>query len=243
MAKLTGYTSIAKLGGFKVHQQNYLQIDRPYVTGDNRLHIYCSDSISRVCKLDLLDPQAQFELVELMELAWKCDNRFKLVTLDNWSPDKWFVSAIVDRLQINQVQMINHSSSIDLITKKLYKKAIKYCIDRYNLDGAGYITVFNDYIDVNRKGLRGSCGARTLHNRYIIKISTEGEGDVDVIESIFHEFRHAEQYQLGLLKGQSWMGNDCSHIDYIDQPWEIDARETATKMIEGFTELLRNERF
>jgi len=237
MAKLIGYTSLEGKGGFTVHQQYYIQTDRPIVM-DNTLHIYCSDGKHRMCRLNLLSNDEQFELCELADACYTRQNRFQLVTLDGWSADEWFCSMIDDRLKINQVQIISHNPNIEHFSKELYRKAIRYCIDKYSLDDVGYIVVFNKLIDQDKPGLLGTCQRNKTHGRYIIKVSTDNSNDYDALDTIFHEFRHAEQYQLGFLEGREWMGQDCSHVDYLDQPWEIDARETATKMLQSFIETL-----
>ena len=57
-------------------------------------------------------------------------------------------------------------------------------------------------------------------------------------KTLLHELWHLLQHVRGILKDKGskryWRGTDCSLMDYMDQPWEIQAREMEEILYEEY---------
>lgn len=80
-----------------------------------------------------------------------------------------------------------------------------------------------------REGVYGYCSVQDLDSRprnFLIELHT-GLDVEDYIKTLLHELQHVLQHVRGDLRDKRgvrcWKGIKCSHLDYDDQPWEIEA--------------------
>ena len=62
---------------------------------------------------------------------------------------------------------------------------------------------------------------------FSVEIPTIKTGDIrELAAFVIHEMKHVEQYANGkLAQGNMWKGTKMDGVDYLDQPWEIEAYE------------------
>lgn len=67
---------------------------------------------------------------------------------------------------------------------------------------------------------------------FSVEIPTIKTGDVHELASfVIHEMKHVEQYANGkLAQGNMWKGTVMNGVDYLDQPWEIEAYEFENRL-------------
>lgn len=93
---------------------------------------------------------------------------------------------------------------------------------------------------VRVRPIRGSVNGRANNSGNWIEIDPRKTMD-SIIETIAHEFTHSEQYKQGRLSWdrdvgeQVWAGvhyrRATTHKRYLNQPWEIEARERASEFM------------
>lgn len=95
--------------------------------------------------------------------------------------------------------------------------------------------------------IKGSTNGRTFGIKGVVEIDPRNIERIDrgpkrVLETICHELVHIEQYATGRLKkesGATFWKDKCvrhsktqSYKEYLNLPWEIEAREVAAMMVE-----------
>lgn len=111
--------------------------------------------------------------------------------------------------------------------RALIEQAAEFCAERLTLGKA--------IININISGRRleddayGYCDYVAKHNRFHhIDIELYGKlDDAELISTLFHELKHAEQYCVGDLSPcvNVWKGKDYSKSNaYMSLPWEVAAR-------------------
>ena len=91
-------------------------------------------------------------------------------------------------------------------------------------------------VKVLPKNLRGRAYGNKLQKLYIIEVDPRASID-DVIKTFFHELGHIKQFLSGSLVYDQdiwyWKKKDFtntqSHLNYLDLPWEVEARAFADK--------------
>jgi hypothetical protein len=86
------------------------------------------------------------------------------------------------------------------------------------------------------KNLRGRAFGNKLQKLYIIEVDPRANIE-DVIKTFFHELGHIKQFLYGSLVYDQdiwyWKKKDFtntqSHLNYLDLPWEVEARAFANK--------------
>ncbi len=97
---------------------------------------------------------------------------------------------------------------------------------------------YREGIEVRFRPIRGNVNGRAFFNENKIEIDPRCPRRL-VVETIAHELTHSEQYKEGRLtyKGPQahWKGARYSkattHKQYLNQPWEIEARARAEKFL------------
>jgi hypothetical protein len=60
----------------------------------------------------------------------------------------------------------------------------------------------------------------------------------DYIKTLLHELQHVFQHVRGDLRDKGskryWRGIDCSHLDYENEPWEIEAHLVESMLCEMY---------
>jgi hypothetical protein len=231
-----------------MNKSNQVLLFRPEIDDDNHvLSVMCSDGKERKCKLSLLGAYEQMNLANSLKDAFYSGARVTFKALDNWSADRWFVDIEVEENTDNRCRILYHTKSVLDWHKDLYSKAIKYAGMKYHFKGKGIKMqiAFVDDIPNHKAEVTGLCRIfpskiKNNEHQYTVFIK-EQEFVVDVLDTIFHELRHVQQYVEGVLShDELWKGQDYEHLPYIDLPYEIDARETAAKMVPKFQEWLKN---
>lgn len=84
---------------------------------------------------------------------------------------------------------------------------------------------------MKREGAYGYCSVQDCDYRprdFLIELETTLDEDL-YIQTLFHELWHMYQHVIGTLRDKRgvrhWKNSNAEHIDYDDQPWEIEARE------------------
>jgi len=93
-------------------------------------------------------------------------------------------------------------------------------------------------VKVLPKNLRGRAFGNKLQKLYIIEVDPR-ESIKDVIKTFFHELGHIKQFLSGSLVYDQdiwyWKKKDFtntqSHLNYLDLPWEVEARVFADKFV------------
>jgi hypothetical protein len=91
-------------------------------------------------------------------------------------------------------------------------------------------------VKVLPKNLRGRAFGNKLQKLYIIEVDPRANIE-DVIKTFFHELGHIKQFLSGSLVYDQdiwyWKKKDFtntqSHLNYLDLPWEVEARVFANK--------------
>lgn len=107
--------------------------------------------------------------------------------------------------------------------------------------------IFNleDYNNLHMliRNIRGNTVGRYHNTRRRVSIDLRRFNLREIVKTIIHECTHAQQYKLKKLAKDTntsacWndkkyrCGNGISHQQYLDLPWEIEAREMADKYVD-----------
>jgi len=93
------------------------------------------------------------------------------------------------------------------------------------------------------RNIRGNVVGNYNATRKRISIDLRRYNLKSIVSTIIHEMTHCQQYKLGKLSkdtntSANWndtkyrCGNGLSHVQYLDLPWEIEAREMQKKYID-----------
>ena len=93
-------------------------------------------------------------------------------------------------------------------------------------------------VKVLPKNLRGRAFGNKLQKLYIIEVDPRASIE-DVIKTFFHELGHIKQFLSGSLVYDQdiwyWQKKDFtntqSHLNYLELPWEVEARAYADKFV------------
>ena len=112
-----------------------------------------------------------------------------------------------------------------------------------------YLKRFKVELEVLHRGLRreeavGWCSVQDCDWRprsFLIEIQSNLNFD-DYVKVMSHELYHCYQHVQGDLRDKRgircWKGIDCSHLDYSEQPWELDAYKMEEELYQEYIEFL-----
>ena len=97
---------------------------------------------------------------------------------------------------------------------------------------------------LKREGVLGYCSVQDCDWRprsFLIEIQSNLNFD-DYVKVALHELYHCYQHVQGDLRDKRgircWKGIDCSHLDYSEQPWELDAYKMEEELYQEYIEFL-----
>lgn len=151
------------------------------------------------------------------------------------------------------------------ICKKRATKAFKYFCKTMNIDSGRVVLRFVDPVKLNgNEGVENVYGdTETVacmempggnRKRYYVSISNRDgiSGDM-VVESVAHELVHVKQHMGGRLVCYGTNDADMSygfdgnryntfknHSEYVNAPWEVEARVESRNMVVDFNRHMRN---
>lgn len=115
------------------------------------------------------------------------------------------------------------------VSKYLNRFTIEIVVEHKNLKNDGVL------------GYCGIIGSTYRPREFLIEIHNRLNGD-DYIKILLHELHHVHQHIRGDLKNKKginyWKGIDCSHLNYEELPWEIDARKKEEELYEEYQSYL-----
>ena len=94
---------------------------------------------------------------------------------------------------------------------------------------------FPQSIEIHIRPVKGSTHGRAFQNK--AKIEIDPRYDLRrIVETIAHELTHCEQYKQERLIGRKWNGivyqRATTHKQYLNLPWEIEARKRAKDFVD-----------
>ena len=91
-----------------------------------------------------------------------------------------------------------------------------------------------------REGVYGWCSVTDCDHRprcFLIEIHNRMSRE-EYIKTLLHELQHVFQHVRGDLRDKGskryWRGIDCSHLDYENEPWEIEAHLVESMLCEMY---------
>ena len=104
-------------------------------------------------------------------------------------------------------------------------------------------------VDINHRGMRRDCALgwiSVLDSDYRprhFEIEMQSNLDADTYSiTLLHELWHLLQHVRGDLSfgrnKRCWKGIDCSHMDYTDEPWEVEAESMETVLLDKYLKSL-----
>lgn len=99
---------------------------------------------------------------------------------------------------------------------------------------------YNHDVTIHIRPIRGTVTGRAFEHTNLIEIDPRGKKFESIISTIAHELTHSEQYKEKRLvpKDSSysiWNNSEyrrgTTHQQYLNRPWEIEARERASKFV------------
>jgi hypothetical protein len=125
--------------------------------------------------------------------------------------------------------------------KVLVAKAIKYAVYRYGIQDIDLVAKLGK---PNKKAWGYSDDNEVSgYKIWIYPASSQGEGILEILSTVFHEMTHIKQFHLGELDLNRliprWKGKKCK-ADYKNQPWEIEAHEMEAVLLKEFLDIQVN---
>ena len=128
---------------------------------------------------------------------------------------------------------------------KIFTSVLKLAARSYtsNLFGSKMIPYLSFHISVlDLKGASGFCLALDNVKPREFEIEISKSNKITMLQTLAHEFVHAKQFAYGELKDKyvkkqlitTWLGQDCTNLDYWDRPWEIEAYGLESSLVAKF---------
>ena len=104
-------------------------------------------------------------------------------------------------------------------------------------------------IDIIHRGMKRECALGWISvldsnyrpRHFEIEVQSNLDADTYTI-TLLHELWHLLQHVRGDLSfgrnKRCWKGTDCSHMDYTDEPWEIEAEAMETVLLDKYLKSL-----
>lgn len=99
---------------------------------------------------------------------------------------------------------------------------------------------YNPAVEIHIRPIKGNVTGRAFEKSNLIEIDPRRKKFEDIISTIAHELTHSEQYyEKRLIPAGAtfsiWNNAEyrrgTTHQQYLNRPWEIEARERASKFI------------
>ena len=104
-------------------------------------------------------------------------------------------------------------------------------------------------VDIIHRGMKRECALGWISvldsnyrpRHFEIEVQSNLDADTYTI-TLLHELWHLLQHVRGDLSfgrnKRCWKGTDCSHMDYTDEPWEIEAEAMETVLLDKYLKSL-----
>ena len=100
-------------------------------------------------------------------------------------------------------------------------------------------------VDINHRGMKRDCALGWISvldsdyrpRHFEIEMQSNLDADTYTI-TLLHELWHLLQHVKGDLSfgrnKRCWKGTDCSHMNYTDEPWEVEANSMENELLDNY---------